>query len=578
VFSVNVNYISTLFRQLPKMPLKMVSQSIPIAALVLGASAMRSRTDRIVAAHSPYNTHSNMNCYIQQGGQPVDPEGDPPQPTPITFDECMAACDTVPTCVGVTHQNREHGLCYLRKAVDTEQCQSNGDYNTYTNKDRWVDPNADVAVTCGDLSAQSNLLCAKDVKWAFLEGKWQNWAHLAYKEMHAVSGVHTADAVLGDFQRLSYCVNFRNSKGEIVDREDPCAQPPCSCTNPPCDVCPLERAKAQREKAAAVTAAQCPQPPDNGGCADDAYRNRYCPSTQACHADHEAYLCPVGLCAAPPRSSSAVVVIPDEPYGYKQGADTFGHWGWCVANAPLPGWNLNGGAQCNKGPAVNIKVLTYNLFWWNLFGLRHGMWKSAGKLIRNTGPYDVIGFQECDDIHRVVDDTGIGHEYGKFGGLHAVSSAWHMEEWEILSQGVADVAEDSREQWYGRRGLVWIRIRHRRDGAILFFANHHGPLPVGYPGGGFCGPEATAYNILKVIGENAHKGDSVILVGDFNAVRDSRTQQALSRYLNHQYQGSSFIGVDNFYSNDCAVKVEGRNIGNGGSDHDALSVSFTLQR
>jgi len=258
--------------------------------------------------------------------------------------------------------------------------------------------------------------------------------------------------------------------------------------------------------------------------------------------------------------------------------EVFGHWGWCRANRPAPGWNLNGGGECNKGPALNIKVLTYNLFWWNLFGLRGGMWRSAGKLIQQSGPYDLMGFQECDDVNRILSDTGMGHEYGGYAGAHAVSSAWRQTEWQLLAQGNDDVAEDSRTQWYGRRGLTWVRVRHTITGAVVFFANHHGPLPVGYPGGGFCGPEATAYNILKSISTHAHKGDAVILTGDFNAVQNSRTHQTLSQYLNHQYQGVSFGGVDNFYSNDCAVKVEGANLGNGGSDHDALSVTFTVQR
>lgn len=290
-------------------------------------------------------------------------------------------------------------------------------------------------------------------------------------------------------------------------------------------------------------------------------------------------MCP-GLC--PPPGDAQLPVTPPglatDAFGWQPSSEVHGHWGWCRANKPMPGWTLNGGAECNNGPAVNIKVLTYNLFWWNLFGIRGGMWQSAGKLIQRNGPFDLMGFQECDDVNRIVADTGMGNEYGRFPGAHAVSNAWRQTEWELLAQGNDDVGEDHRAQWYGRRGLTWVRVRHHQTGAIVFFANHHGPLPVGYPGGGFCGPEATAFNILRVISQNAHKGDALILVGDFNALKNSRTHQALSEYLTHQYQGVSFDGVDNVYSNDCAVKVESQNLGNGGSDHDALSVTFTVQR
>ena len=37
---------------------------------------------------------------------------------------------------------------------------------------------------------------------------------------------------------------------------------------------------------------------------------------------------------------------------------------------------------------------------------------------------------------------------------------------------------------------------------------------------------------------------------------------------------TSFGGVDNFLSN-CASSAEATNLGNGGSDHDALSIVFT---
>lgn len=359
--------------------------------------------------------------------------------------------------------------------------------------------------------------------------------------------------------------------------------PPCTCSTPPCDVCAIERGDEGHVDVVVVpeTVPGCPQAPDNGGCPDFGSHNRFCPATRGCHSSAEAHLCP-GLCPAPGDAEHPVAppALDTETWEWQGSQEVFGHWGWCRVNKPVPGWNLNGGGECNHGPAVNIKVLTYNLFWWNLFGIRGGMWQSAGKLIQQSGPYDLMGFQECDDVNRVIADTNTGREYGSFPGAHAVSAAWRQTEWELLAQGNDDVGEDSRAQWYGRRGMTWVRVRHHETGAIVFFGNHHGPLPVGYPGGGFCGPEATAYNILKVISTHAHKGDAVILVGDFNALRNSRTQQALSEYLTHQYQGVSFDGVDNFYTNDCAVKVEGtsKNLGNGGSDHDALSVTFTVQR
>jgi len=565
----------------------MVSRPICIAALtcVFSVSSRRiaeENKNTLVEGHSPFTTHDNKNCYLGQGGDPVDPEGDPPMQQSTTADECMMACDNTPQCVGVTHHNW-NGACYLRRVVHIDHCQSNPDYNSYTHPEDWVNPGDDSHdEECGDLTVQPNLLCARHVDWAFSQGKNLVWAPSAYADMQVISGVDVQAATRDDFQRLSYCVNFRNEAG-VIDEEsrDSCEMPPCTCSNPPCNVCAVERGHADHAEVVDVqdVSPDCPQPPDNGGCEELGTHNRFCPSTHGCFSSAEEHLCP-GLCPAPEDAQHPVAPHGQSTahYGWTPGQEVHGHWGWCRANKPAPHFHLNGGAECNRGPAVNIKVLTYNLFWWNLFGIRGGMWRSAGRLIEQNGPFDLMGFQECDDVNRIVADTGMGHEYASFGGVHAVSTAWHQTEWELLAQGSEDVAEDHRAQWYGRRALVWVRVRHHATGAIVFFANHHGPLPVGYPGGGFCGPEATAYNILRSIANNAHKGDAVILTGDFNALRNSRTNAALSEFLTHQYEGNSFDGVDNFYSNDCAVKVEGFNHGNGGSDHDALSVTFTVQR
>ena len=63
-------------------------------------------------------------------------------------------------------------------------------------------------------------------------------------------------------------------------------------------------------------------------------------------------------------------------------------------------------------PAVGlcgIQVLSYNLFWWHLFKVEGGRSGSAGHLIRSTSqpPYDVMGFQECEDPEKVLGPAGL---------------------------------------------------------------------------------------------------------------------------------------------------------------------------
>jgi len=213
-----------------------------------------------------------------------------------------------------------------------------------------------------------------------------------------------------------------------------------------------------------------------------------------------------------------------------------------------------------------VKVLSYNLYWWNLFGERRGNGGSAGKLIAGNGPFDILGFQECDDIHRVLSDAGLSGSYGIISRL----IAYKKDTWESLARTYSrDVAEDGH--WGGRRwkrSVHYARLRHRATGKVVFFANLHGPLPVN--SGGICGPEATAYNILRAIATEAEPGDVKIFLGDLNADGTSETQRTLGRFMHRVYHH----WVDAIYSS-CPGQG-GKNLGSGGSDHDALEATFEI--
>lgn len=365
---------------------------------------------------------------------------------------------------------------------------------------------------CASVYDSENVVCKPHVAWAHGEGKKQ----MKYPKLQTIAGVSSASATVDDFHRLWFC-----SK-----RKDRCTLPPCACTNKPCDSC--------KEKKNNV-----PKPPSS-------------PSSRG---------------GGKSGKNNARI-------GWKAGGKFAGHWGWCKQQAPVPHWTTTVG--CHGSKNLDVNVLTYNLFWWFLFGVRKGADRMAGKLVAKKAPWDLMGFQECDDVKRIVADSGMLHTHDFYRGTHAVSNAWDKHSWHPIKNGHTEVAEDHRSQWYGRRAVVWSRLQHKRTGKIVFFMNFHGPLPVGGDGGGFCGAEASAYNILKVIGDNARQGDCVIMVGDCNAVRNSKFLNTLGKHLTHQYQGRSFGGVDNFYTNGCAQLVSSRNLGNGGSDHDALGATFKI--
>jgi len=321
---------------------------------------------------------------------------------------------------------------------------------------------------------------------------------------------------------------------------------------------------AQAGSLEAVAAAP-PLPPD--ACVSDA-----CGASGGPAREH--LLLQVGR----PGERPALALI-QEPLSWRTSGQTSGDGQWCQASAPAADWSLKR-CSADGGQSREVKVLTYNLFWWNLFGsyFRNGNGGSAGKLIAANGmgaPYDFMGFQECDDVGRVLADAGLEQEYAAVGGQHAVAIAYRTSEWRLLSQGMAEVAEDRPEQWWGTRGALWARFQHIVDGKTVLFVNHHGPLPVGT--GGRCGKHATAWNILRTIATHGEEGDGIILVGDFNADAGTTTIQELEARLHRVFTGASFGGVDHIFSN-CGESrvVVRRNLGNGGSDHDALDAVITL--
>lgn len=226
-----------------------------------------------------------------------------------------------------------------------------------------------------------------------------------------------------------------------------------------------------------------------------------------------------------------------------------------------------------------IKVLTYNLFWWSLYGIRKGNGDSAGLLIDSTNSplkWDLMGFQECEDGARVLTGAGLQDQMELFQfepltKTSAICMAFNKNHFDLLGQGGEFVAEDSQAQYFGKRAVQWQRLVHKKTGKTVFFINHHGPLAVG--SGGKCGGQVTGVKILRVIAANAKQGDAIILVGDFNAEPGSPTLGVISQQLRHFVPA----GIDNMFSNlPPGSLVRNMDIGDGGSDHHARLAVFQL--
>jgi len=284
-------------------------------------------------------------------------------------------------------------------------------------------------------------------------------------------------------------------------------------------------------------------------------------------------------CPAPCRESDRQTVsnrISSPIWGWRSSGQRTGGRNWCQAEVPAPDWTLKRWQSVDTN--LRVRVLNYNLFWWNLFGVRRGNRRSAGRLIRRnfeSEPFTVMAFQECDNVGRVLSDARLQARYVGIQSRHALAVAYDRFNWEELHRGIADVAEDSRQQYFGRRAMQWVRLRHRQSRKALFIVNHHGPLPI--PTGGVCGGSATAYNILRQIVDHSEDGDLIVLTGDFNAHRGSQTFEMLQERLHWLYSGRAIGGIDHFFSNYDESHVRERsNLGNGGSDHDALSMILSI--
>jgi len=253
---------------------------------------------------------------------------------------------------------------------------------------------------------------------------------------------------------------------------------------------------------------------------------------------------------------------------------------WCAVDVPPAQWNLK---SCPSSASTQVKVLTYNLYWWNLFDRHGGSDRSAGRQISSTAgtaqypeQYDFMGFQECEDVRRVLGDAGMGNDYETIDGGYAIAMAYRKSRWSLLDHASVEVGEDSRDQYYGKRIAMWARLQNG-DGKTIFFMNHHGPLKVSQSGG--CTGSATALNIMRVIGENAHSEDAIILVGDFNAQRGSSRIQELERRLTRVFSGDCMGGVDHVFTNcgdGARGEILGKGKGNHKSDHDAVSVTLRV--
>merc|ERR1740139_1505829 len=107
-----------------------------------------------------------------------------------------------------------------------------------------------------------------------------------------------------------------------------------------------------------------------------------------------------------------------------------------------------------------------------------------------------MGFQECEDgargmIGASLQDEMEMYQFHPMTKTTAICMAYRKAAFDKISQGGELVAEDGKDQYYGKRAVQWFRLTHKKTGKQIFFMNLHGPLAVG--SGGKCGGQITGY-------------------------------------------------------------------------------------
>ena len=164
---------------------------------------------------------------------------------------------------------------------------------------------------------------------------------------------------------------------------------------------------------------------------------------------------------------------------------------------------------------VKFTVVTANCYWWKLFDKDHGQNGRLGKKLAANKPIGLIGFQETEDVHRVLRDGGLtSHHQGQQFG-NALAIAWDNNLFHAHHEnGKEQIGEDKPGLW-GKRYMAWRRFQHRATGQEIWFGVLHGPLP--FETGGAWGNHATAKKIIDVKNATSKPGDLTIITGDFNS-------------------------------------------------------------
>ena len=186
-------------------------------------------------------------------------------------------------------------------------------------------------------------------------------------------------------------------------------------------------------------------------------------------------------------------------------------------------------AGSDRNGYFKLRVVSYNIFWWNAFG--QNPWKGE-KIIENIREKlrpEALGLQECDSPSRIRQETGLA-EASKFAGAQGVM----MDPSRLRVVEGTSGSEDLRAtgKW-GARYVTWVQLADKSTGRSFWHFNTHWCVASG--NGRTCNEEVRytgARNMLNVI--RARAGSSpVVVTGDFNA---NMNEKGIRHFLSNGFR------------------------------------------
>ncbi|CAJ1354120.1 unnamed protein product [Effrenium voratum] len=232
-------------------------------------------------------------------------------------------------------------------------------------------------------------------------------------------------------------------------------------------------------------------------------------------------------------------------------------------------------AKCEDVPTTGtkegfvLKLVSYNLYWWNAFDQKS--WKSDGviKNIRNTLRPDSIGLQECDEPGQIARRTGTLERASEFQGAQGV-----MVKKGIFTKSQSGSRDLQATGKWGPRYTTWVKLTDKASGKSFWHFNTH--WCVHSQGNRICNEEVRyggAKNMLATIQEIA-KDDPVVITGDFNA---ERNEKGPNHFLDNGFKLAVNSWVDFiFYSPHWELLSQGKG-SMAGSDHHPVFAELRLK-